>query len=204
MSDDPKQKMIQSARTMLATRGLQGASFSEVLEHSGAPRGSVYHHFPGGKNQLVLAAMTYASERALRFLDERAPSTAREVTEAFIDLWREVLTRSNLEAGCSVVAVAVAADAPELLASAGAIFQEWRGRLARLLQRGGLRKGDATRFAAMLLSACEGAVAISRAEKSPEPYELTATMLLAQVEHLGAQARAPRGTARARPPRRRP
>ncbi len=54
MADGVKQRMIREAALALARKGLQRASFSEVLEASGAPRGSLYHHFPGGKGELVL------------------------------------------------------------------------------------------------------------------------------------------------------
>jgi len=60
MARDTRQKMIERAAILLAQKGLQGASFSEVLEASGAPRGSLYHHFPGGKDELVLAAVALA------------------------------------------------------------------------------------------------------------------------------------------------
>lgn len=176
--------MVQSAMVMLATKGLQGTSFSEVLEHSGAPRGSVYHHFPGGKTQLVAAAMDYASQRAMRVLERKTGATAREVTALFLQMWRDVLTRSKLGAGCSVLAVAVAADTPELRQGAAGVFRDWRRSLARMLERGGLGKREAKGFAATLVAASEGAVAIARAEKSLEPFELTAAQLLEQVERL--------------------
>ena len=50
---------------LLAQKGVQGTSFMDVLEATGAPRGSLYHHFPGGKDELVLAAMDEASREAL-------------------------------------------------------------------------------------------------------------------------------------------
>ena len=99
-------------------------------------------------------------------------------------MWRKILLRSDLKAGCSVLAVAVAAETPELRAVAGTIFREWRGRLAALLVRGGVGKKDATRFAAALISATEGAVALSRAEQSLEPLDLTESMLVDQVTRL--------------------
>jgi TetR/AcrR family transcriptional repressor of lmrAB and yxaGH operons len=184
MGTDAKTRMIESAMAMLATRGLQGASFSEVIEHSGAPRGSLYHHFPGGKSELVAAAIALASERALAFVERSAGASAIEVTMVFLQMWRGVLTRSHFEAGCSVLAVAVAADTPELRERAARIFREWRARLAALLRQGGLHTSDAKRFAATLIAASEGAVALSRAEKSLEPFDLTAAMLIDQVEHL--------------------
>ena len=52
MRSNARRKMIESAATLLAMRGVQGTAFSDVLERSGAPRGSIYHHFPSGKDQL--------------------------------------------------------------------------------------------------------------------------------------------------------
>src|SRR5260370_40016797 len=49
----PRQRMVLAAAALLSERGLAGASFSEVIERSGAPRGSVYHHFPEGKGRLT-------------------------------------------------------------------------------------------------------------------------------------------------------
>src|SRR5258705_12755223 len=105
--DDPKRKMISSAMQLLARRGLQATSFSEVLEHSGAPRGSVYHHFPGGKDQLVVAAMDLAGDRAIELLNRKAGEPAEAVAAWFLHIWREVLIRSSLDAGCAVLAVPV-------------------------------------------------------------------------------------------------
>ena len=69
MPSDARQKMIESAVALLATRGLEGTAFSDVLARSGAPRGSIYHHFPQGKDQLVDAALELAGDRALTVLD---------------------------------------------------------------------------------------------------------------------------------------
>ena len=56
MAGDVRQRMVLSALYLFAERGVQGTSIADVLERSGAPRGSVYHHFPGGKDEIVSAA----------------------------------------------------------------------------------------------------------------------------------------------------
>lgn len=186
MANDVKQRMIEGASRLLATNGLQGTSFSEVLELTGAPRGSVYHHFPKGKNQLVEAAVDLAGQRAIDFLERKAGASAVEVAEYFLALWREVLVRSHFEAGCAVLAVTVAADSPELLDHAASVFRAWRHRLAELLATGGLRADAAPGFAALLVAACEGAVVVSRAEQSLEPFDLVSAQLVHQVRALSA------------------
>src|SRR5271154_6965956 len=114
MAGEIKQRMIARTAVLLAKKGLQGTSFSEVLEASGAPRGSLYHHFPGGKDELVLAALGAAGDQAMAVLDSLAGQPATEVAQTFIALWRMVLAKSDFAAGCAVVAVTVAADSAAL------------------------------------------------------------------------------------------
>jgi TetR/AcrR family transcriptional repressor of lmrAB and yxaGH operons len=181
--------MVASAGDLLARRGLQATSLSEVLEQSGAPRGSVYHHFPKGKDQLITAALDLAAGRAIELLDRKAGAPAEDVAGWFLHIWREVLIRSNFDAGCAVLAVTVAADSPELRDHAAGIFRTWRQRLAELLEQGGLEARDAARFAATLVASSEGAVALSRAEQSLEPFDLVAEQLLEQVRGLASKPR---------------
>jgi TetR/AcrR family transcriptional regulator, lmrAB and yxaGH operons repressor len=173
--------MIQRAAVLLAKKGLQGASFSEVLAASGAPRGSVYHHFPGGKEELVLAAVVAAGEQAMAVLQTLDGKPAVEVARTFLDLWRTVLVRSNFGAGCAIVAVTIAAEAPALRQSAAEIFQKWRRRLAELFVNGGVPAARAPAIAATLLAACEGAVILSRAEQSFEPFDQVAAEQLSMI-----------------------
>jgi TetR/AcrR family transcriptional repressor of lmrAB and yxaGH operons len=185
-----RERMVASAVDLLARRGLQATSFSEVLEHSGAPRGSIYHHFPGGKDQMIGSALDAAGTRAIELLDRKAGAPAEDVATWFLHIWREVLIRGKFEAGCAVLAVAVAAGSPELLDQTALVFRTWRRRLAELLEQGGLRPADAQRFAAMLVASSEGAVVLARAEQSLEPFDLVAEQLVEQVRALSRQAAA--------------
>ena len=191
MPSDARQKMIESAAVLLATRGLQATAFSDVLARSGAPRGSIYHHFPEGKDQLVEAAMELAGARALGVLDSVRGSPPKEVTRFFLDLWRAVLVRSDLRAGCAVLAVTVATDSPDLLGQAATIFRAWRGRLAELYEAGGMDADAALRLATTLVAASEGAVVVSRAEQSLAPFDQVAEQLLALATDRRQQRRKP-------------
>ncbi len=182
---DARRNMIEGAVTLLALQGLEGTAFSDVLERSGAPRGSIYHHFPNGKDQLVRAAIELAGERALGVLDQLHGSPPKAVTEAFLDFWRAVLVRSNLRAGCAVLAVTVATDSPDLLDQSASVFRAWRGRITELLVEGGMEGDAAARLAATLVAASEGAVVISRAERSLQPFELVAAELLDATPDAG-------------------
>jgi TetR/AcrR family transcriptional repressor of lmrAB and yxaGH operons len=184
MAGKVRTKMIAGAMELLAQRGLQATSFSEVLARTGAPRGSVYHHFPEGKDQLVGEALDRASALALAFLEHESNADPVRLTQRFFAMWRGVLERSELSAGCAVLAVAVATDSDALLDHTATIFRGWREHLAALLARGGVPAPAAARFATTLIASAEGAVVLSRAERSLEPLDLVAAELVAQARKL--------------------
>jgi AcrR family transcriptional regulator len=184
VAGDVRERMIEGTIRLLAKQGLQATSFSEVLELTGAPRGSVYHHFPEGKDQLVSAAVDHAGARALHALDGKPGASAEELTTLFLGLWRGLLVRSECGAGCAVLAVTVATDSQELLQHAGAVFRSWRGQLTEMFEHSGLSAKEAAQFATTLVAASEGAVVLSRAEQSLEPFDLVAEQLLEQVRTL--------------------
>ncbi len=179
--------MIEQAALSLARRGLQRTSFSEVLEAAGAPRGSLYHHFPGGKDELVLGALQAAGDFALAALERNAGKPAAEIAAAFADIWRTILIRSDFVAGCAIAAVTVAAESPDLLDRTGAIFRAWTARLAALLIEGGVSPARALALAVTLIAALEGGVLLARAERSMEPFELVAAEQIAAIGAASAR-----------------
>ena len=186
MAGDVKKTMIERTAVLLAKKGLQGTSFSEVLAASGAPRGSLYHHFPGGKDELILAAVGLAGDQALAVMDRLAGKSALEIAGAFLALWRMVLEKSDFGAGCAALAVTVAADTPELLDRAAGVFRGWRTRLSALLAEGGVPPKRAAALAATLIAAAEGAVVLARADHSFEPFDLVAVEQLAAIKSASA------------------
>jgi AcrR family transcriptional regulator len=153
-----------------------------VLEDSGAPRGSIYYHFPEGKDQLIAAAIDLAGDRALALTDSFTGLPAAEIVDGFAGLWRAVLVRSDFRAGCAVLAVTVSADVPELVGRAAAIFRSWRERLGRALEAAGIEAGRARALALTVIASCEGAVVMCRAERSLEPLETVTAQLRVLAE----------------------
>ncbi len=184
MASGPRERMVESAIVLLARHGYGGTSFDRVLEQSGAPRGSIYHHFPEGKDQLVGAAIELAGARAIALLDGLEGKSPVAVVDAFMAMWRVVLVRSDLSVGCSVLAVTVSADSDQLRDVAGEIFSAWRFKLARLFDAQGVERSEALAFATTVVAASEGAVVMSRAERSFEPFEAVARQLHRQAEGL--------------------
>ena len=99
MASDTRSSMVRSAAALIRTRGATATSFSEVLADSGAPRGSIYHHFPDGKQQLASDAIGWTSDRVLAHQRKCAATTASGVLECFIDMWRQVVLASGVQPG---------------------------------------------------------------------------------------------------------
>lgn len=106
----PRERMVRSAAVLIRERGAHPTAIADVLAHSGAPRGSAYHYFPGGRTQLLCEAIDYASDHVAGRLD-RAADTA-ELLDDMITKFRDQLLDSDFRAGCPVVAVAVEAGTP--------------------------------------------------------------------------------------------
>lgn len=181
-----RSRMVEGALRLLATKGVEGTSFAEVLEATGSPRGSVYHHFPGGKPELLHAALDLASERGLAAMEATRGQPAEVVIERFLALWRGLLDYSRLTAGCAVVAVTVAANDDALLDHAGTIFRTWTELLTDLCEAGGMDTKLARSLAVTVIAATEGAVALCRAERSAQPFEEIHDVLLSLVQIPGA------------------
>src|SRR5205823_4556549 len=161
---------IVSAALLLREKGLTGTSFGDVIDHSGAPRGSIYHHFPDGKAQLIEEAVQYAGSYVADSIESVDPIDA---LRGFTAAWRKTLERSDFRAGCPVVAVAVEAhnDEPRLAGAAADAFTTWHAALASLLERSGVEGGRARRLATTTVAAIEGAVVICRAQHDITPLE---------------------------------
>ena len=184
MSDDVRERMVLGAMRLLATKGLEGVSFSTVLEATGAPRGSIYHHFPEGKNQLIELAVQRAGQYLLAAMETPARTGAVEVAEHFFEIWRNVLHQSDFQAGCAVLAVTVATHEPALLKQARDVFRAWQGQLTLQLTKGGLKPNQAKAVATVMITSVEGAMVLSRATRSSEPFEATAAFIIGQIKDL--------------------
>jgi TetR/AcrR family transcriptional regulator, lmrAB and yxaGH operons repressor len=188
MASGVRDRMVAGAVRLLAQHGLQATSFSSVLAAANAPRGSIYHHFPGGKDELVSAAIAATEQHALGLLDRQEGALAVEVAQSFLDAWRALLMYSDFDAGCALVAVTVAAETDALRARTAEAFRAWQDKLARALEAGGLEADDASSAATLLLAASEGAVVICRAQRDIRPFDVVAGQLIEHVRGLAASS----------------
>jgi AcrR family transcriptional regulator len=141
--------MVRSAAYLFRERGYSGTGFRDVITHSGAPRGSIYHHFPGGKAQLAEEAVRYAGEFLnAGILAATEGGDAASAVDAFVGWWRQVLIKSEFRAGCPVVAVTA------ISVAIAAVPDDRASRLARLI-----------------VAAVEGATILCRAHRDVTPLD---------------------------------
>ncbi|MGH3436257.1 MAG: TetR/AcrR family transcriptional regulator [Sciscionella sp.] len=178
-----KQRMLDSAVTLLRERGAAGVTIDAVLAHSGAPRGSVYHHFPGGRTELIVGAARQAGEFITALIDAAAAEgDPARAMDRFVGFWKQSLAATDYTAGCPVVALAV--DGRHVTAEAAAltreIFTGWQTRLADLLVGHAVPAARARRLATLAVAAIEGAVILCRAHRDTGPLDDIA----AEIPHL--------------------
>lgn len=156
----PRDRMIVSAALLIRERGAHATAISDVLEHSGAPRGSAYHHFPGGRTQLLCEAIDFAAEYVAGRISSAASSL--EALDIIAEHFRNQLSDTGFRAGCPVVAVAVEADNTEVMARAAAAFTRWITQLEELMHADGIAAGRAAELAMLATTSIEGAVLVAR------------------------------------------
>jgi AcrR family transcriptional regulator len=170
-----REEMIQAGRRLYGARGYVGTAFSDVLAETGAPRGSVYFHFPGGKDEFareVVAAHGRSTDSRLARLAAGC-ATPQELLVAFLQGARDHAVATDYKEGCPIGAVILEAAhaSPELLASAGQATASSIAVFAGLLVERGAGEDDAPRWATAAITGFEGALIVSRALRDPAPFD---------------------------------
>ncbi|KOG71064.1 hypothetical protein ADK77_11475 [Streptomyces antibioticus] len=178
---DSREKMIKAGRRLYSTRGYVGTAFSDVLAESGAPRGSVYFHFPGGKDEFAGEVITAHSRSENARVTRLAATcdTPREVVIAFLTAARDHAVSTRFREGCPIGAVIVESShtSPALFASAATAIETSIDTLAALLVERGATEPDARRWAIAAVTGFEGALVVSRAMDDPAPFNALIELL---------------------------
>jgi TetR/AcrR family transcriptional repressor of lmrAB and yxaGH operons len=172
-ASDSKGKTLTAAARLLRQQGYHGTALHDILAASGSPRGSLYFHFPGGKEEIGEAALRLAGEAVRQAIARAAEASA----SAEIFLTRVVrgmasdLEKSGYQEGCPIATTALetAVQSEVLGAATRHAFQQWENEIARGLQGFGISSEDADLAATLVLSQLEGALLLARTYRSIEP-----------------------------------
>ena len=184
---NPRERMVVSAALLIRERGAQATAISNVLKHSGAPRGSAYHYFPGGRMQLLEEATDYAGAYIAGKIS--AARSAVELLDDLTDMYRQQLIRSDYRAGCPIVAVTVEAGDPDnaerttkVIERAAAAFALWTDLIGQRLVAEGVAASRAEELAMLVTTSIEGAIIVARASRDVKPLDLVQRQLRTMLQ----------------------
>jgi AcrR family transcriptional regulator len=170
---DGRERLLEGAGRLLAEKGYAGMELRDVAERGSAPRGSIYHHFPGGKAQLAAEAAEVDGLRVRKAIEASiAERGLKETLASFGEMFRRRAANHPERIGCPVAAAALARpEDPALAAAATAAFQSWEGAIAVALEDEGVKPKAAATFAGLIVSTIEGALVRTRAAGDHAPLD---------------------------------
>lgn len=181
-----RSRLSASMLELIQTSGYSGTGLNAVIDHAGAPKGSVYFHFPDGKEGLGVAAVDLAATQFAQLIAEAAASAggAAAAVRAAVEALTAIVSDSDYRLGCpvSVVTLEMGAESQRLRNACAAAFESWIAPTAALLEAEGLDAAPARSLATVVVSTIEGAVILSRATRSPQPLTSAADVLAELID----------------------
>lgn len=173
----PRERMVRSAAQLIRRKGVSGTGMREIVTEADAPRGSLQHYFPGGKEELVSDALLWmgdvAARRTKRCLSELESRTPSALLASIVDTWRRDLTNEEFSAGCPLVAAAAdtAATSERLRQVLGRAFDGWLEPLSESLVDLGVPIDRSDNLAIVIIAALEGAIILARIRRDLTPFD---------------------------------
>ncbi|SDI51299.1 transcriptional regulator, TetR family [Actinokineospora alba] len=173
---DTRERTLRTAATLFRTQGYHGTGLNQVLAEGGLPKGSLYFHFPGGKEQLAAEAVALAAGELCDWVSATLDGAADPVAglDAVIQGLAEHLVASDFSRGCPIGTVAP--DGGDVVREACvSAFASWQGVVRDFLAAHDIP--DAENVATTLLAALEGAQLLARTRRDTAPlYAVGTTM----------------------------
>jgi TetR/AcrR family transcriptional repressor of lmrAB and yxaGH operons len=178
---------VRAAATLFRRNGYAATGINEIADLAGAPKGSLYHYFPDGKDAIGEAAVRFAGKGLVVTMEklEAEHKSASTMIQAYCRLLAGWMAKSGFKDGCPISTTLLeSAPQSERIAQAGReAFAAWGAVIARALVRDGFSKAEARRLSMLAVSAIEGALILSRVEASAAPIEEVAKSLGAILKH---------------------
>jgi AcrR family transcriptional regulator len=183
---DAKDRMIAAARRLFREHGYQGTALSEVITESAAPRGSLYFHFPGGKEELASEVTLLHAGDHIAHINRAAATTATapQLIETVIARIRDELVASNYREGCAIAPIVLETTpaSEQLSDTTRRSVADMIATLAARLTEKKVPASRATELATLAWTSVEGALILSRVLHTPEPFDLAIAQLAATAE----------------------
>ncbi|HVM40572.1 MAG TPA: TetR/AcrR family transcriptional regulator [Acidimicrobiia bacterium] len=183
---DARPKAIETTAQLLQRQGFAATGLEEILATSGAPKGSFYFHFPGGKEELAAEAVAWSGEAVLAALEHaiaRSDSPG-DAIRRFATMQAAQLTSSDFALGCPVATVALemSSRSEPIRKASEAAMRSWIDRLGAVLIESGVAPGEAEELAEWTIASLEGALLLARARRDEGVVTRVAARLADVVE----------------------
>lgn len=176
-----REQIIETTCELLETQGYQVTGLNQIIQQSGAPKGSLYYYFPEGKEQLIAEAVESAAEVVARRIRNRLADVEPpgEAIRQFILTLAHYVRASEFRSGGPITTAALeAASTSERVRQACLdAYRSWQEAFQAKLVEGGYDDERAARLATFIVASLEGAIILSRTERSVAPLEQVAEEL---------------------------
>ena len=180
-----RQRILTAGRELFRRQGYAGTGMKAIVAASGAPYGSIYHFFPGGKEELGVAALETGGQSYRELVELFFPPGAEvvEATTRFFAGAAEVVESTDYAEACPVASVAleVAGTSEPMRRAAAEAFASWLAVLRRRLVEAGVTPRRADELAVELFCAIEGAFLLARVTRDAEPIRIAGRASAARV-----------------------
>ena len=193
MANDTRARILETTGLLLRQRGYHGTSLNNILSASAAPRGSLYFHFPGGKDQLIVEVTRDSVAGVTKRLGE-ALAAEQDPAVAVHHIYQSVarmLEDNQFSLGCPIAPVVLDSptDLPELAELCRSAFEQWIGLLQQAFARAGVPERRAHALALLVESSLEGLMVIARATRDRAPLLAVADEVAGLVKAAVSEAR---------------
>lgn len=171
-----RDQMLRSADQLIRQQGIGATSIDDILRASNAPRGSIYHHFPQGRLQIIHEVLKATIDDITQLITQAIADNPHDpfaACNALVQETRASLLRDNFESGCVVMAATIenSQNDPQLAALVRSAFTTWTTLVSEGLRQQGISSDQARRLATLMISTTKGALLMCRAQRSLQPLD---------------------------------
>jgi TetR/AcrR family transcriptional repressor of lmrAB and yxaGH operons len=181
--------MIEAASRLLRRDGYAATGLRAVVAEAGTPWGSAHHCFPGGKEELAVAAIRHGGAQVLAALEQALAEEAdiADSVRGWFTLAGGNLAASDYLEGCpvAVVALEVAPGSDQLAGACATELDSWRNRLAQAIEQAGFSPQRSDELATVIVSGLEGALLMARLSQNTRALTVTADAMASLLDRGG-------------------
>ncbi|MBA3872272.1 MAG: TetR/AcrR family transcriptional regulator [Anaerolineae bacterium] len=182
-----RDQIIETTCNLLEMQGYHATGLNQIIKESSSPKGSLYYHFPGGKEELAVEAVRRVGDIVLERIQQNLAliSGPAEAIRSFIMNIALNVERSGFRTGGPITTIALetASSSEALREECQRIYTAWQAAFVEKLRAGGISQDHAVDMSVMIIASIEGGVILCRTGRSRKPLEQVAQAIGEWVKH---------------------